>query len=224
MERGRSGHAVDVGGAIVTGDNAGASSEGGPRVNARERARALLHDLARVDAAVYAAVASTPTPALDLPMRRLSNSANRSALWLGLAGGLALLGGRRGRRAAVAGVISIGVSSALVNIGMKSIRERVRPDRIAAGVIEARHVDMPASSSFPSGHSASAFAFATAVGREIPLLALPLRALAAAVAYSRVHTGVHYPGDTLAGSLVGASAGLAVARSLEGLRRHREAG
>ena len=54
---------------------------------------------------------------------------------------------------------------------------------------------MPTSTSFPSGHAASAFAFAYAVGRRIPALAVPIRLLAAGVAYSRVHTGVHYPGD-----------------------------
>ena len=74
---------------------------------------------------------------------------------------------------------------------------------------------MPTSSSFPSGHSASGFAFATAVGRELPLLSLPLRGLAAAVAYSRVHTGVHYPGDAIAGSLLGGAIGLGVSGALE---------
>lgn len=52
---------------------------------------------------------------------------------------------------------------------------------------------MPVSASFPSGHAASGFAFAAAVGRDEPWLGLVLRFLAAAVAYSRVHTGVHYP-------------------------------
>ena len=64
---------------------------------------------------------------------------------------------------------------------------------------------MPASTSFPSGHSASAFAFASSVGRDLPRLALALNFLAAAVAYSRVHTGVHYPGDTIVGAVIGAS-------------------
>ena len=52
---------------------------------------------------------------------------------------------------------------------------------------------MPTSTSFPSGHSASALAFAVAVGDVLPALRLPLRAAAATVAFSRVYTGVHYP-------------------------------
>ena len=68
---------------------------------------------------------------------------------------------------------------------------------------------MPTSRSFPSGHSAAAFAFATGVGHVSPAAAIPLRALAALVAYSRVHTGVHYPGDVLAGALIGITVGAA---------------
>ena len=61
----------------------------------------------------------------------------------------------------------------------------------------------PPAGRFPSGHSASAFAFATGVGAVLPREAIPIRALATVVAYSRVHTGVHYPGDTLAGAFLG---------------------
>jgi undecaprenyl-diphosphatase len=67
----------------------------------------------------------------------------------------------------------------------------------------ARRVRMPRSTSFPSGHSASAFAFATGVGQVLPRQAVPLHVLAALVAYSRVHTGVHYPADAIAGAVVG---------------------
>jgi len=194
------------------------AQRGTPRGDALER---VLREASDIDLAVYRAVASTPSPSLDESLRRLSNAANRSMLWLVMAGGLAVFGGRTGRRAAIAGVAAIGVASATVNLGMKSLYPRERPDRTGAGVIEERHVEMPTSTSFPSGHSASGFAFASAVGREIPALAFPLRLLAGAVAYSRVHTGVHYPGDTVAGSLVGGATGQVVGDVLSRLRvRH----
>jgi undecaprenyl-diphosphatase len=78
-----------------------------------------------------------------------------------------------------------------------------------------RWVRMPTSQSMPSGHSASAFAFATAVGYALPTLSVPLHAAATAVAYSRVHTGVHYPGDAVAGSVIGTSAAALVCRILD---------
>ena len=91
----------------------------------------------------------------------------------------------------------------MVNLAVKRLARRRRPDRLAGEVPLARHVRMPSSRSFPSGHAATAFAFATGVGHVSPSAAVPLRALAALVAYSRVHTGVHYPADVLAGSLLG---------------------
>jgi membrane-associated phospholipid phosphatase len=173
-----------------------------------------LRELGAVDRAVYRAVARTPTAGLDGPVRRLSRAADHSRLWLAIAAAIALLGGGRGRRAALEGVVSIGVASATVNLGLKRVHRRRRPDR-AAGLSPERHVAMPASTSFPSGHAASAFAFAYAVGRHLPGLGPPIRLLAAGVAYSRVHTGVHYPGDVVVGSIVGAGTAAMVAAAFE---------
>jgi undecaprenyl-diphosphatase len=186
-----------------------------------------LRELGAVDRAVYSAVATTPTPSLDEPLRRLSDAANNSRLWLAIAAGLAVAGGRSGRRAAVRGTVAIGVTSALVNLAVKSAWARQRPDRAGAGVPRRREVRMPASTSFPSGHAASGFAFASAIGRDQPWLGLVLRFLAAAVAYSRVHTGVHYPGDAVVGSLIGEGTGQAVAGLMERpppIRRHSRSG
>lgn len=171
----------------------------------------VLHQLGALDRAVYGAIANTPTPDLDEPLRRLSDLASFSKLWIGIAGGIALAGGATGRRAAVTGLVAIGITSAAVNQGIKRVHRRERPDREGAGVPEQRQVSMPESTSFPSGHSASGFAFATAVGAQLPVAGAPLRLLAAVVAYSRVHTGVHYPGDAVVGSLVGGAIGGAVA-------------
>ena len=73
---------------------------------------------------------------------------------------------------------------------------------------------MPSSRSLPSGHAASAFAFATAVGHELPREAAAVRALAALVAYSRIHTGVHFPGDVAIGALLGTACAQLTARVL----------
>ncbi len=162
-----------------------------------------LEDAERVDLALYAAIARTPTPALDRAMSRLSRAADYSMLSVASAGVLAATGGRTGRRAAAMGLASVGVAAAFFNLVVKPLSNRSRPDRIAEQVPIARHVRMPTSTSFPSGHSATAFAFAAGVGRVLPPAAVPLHALAAAVAYSRVHTGVHYPGDVVAGAVSG---------------------
>jgi undecaprenyl-diphosphatase len=168
---------------------------------------------------VYAAVADTPTAELDGPVRRLSEAANQSRLWLGIAAAIAVLGGRRGRRAALEGVVAIGVTSATINLGVKPLAHRRRPDRSGPDLATARHVPMPESTSFPSGHAASAFAFAYAVGRQLPGLAVPIRLLAGGVAYSRVHTGVHYPGDVVVGSILGAGIAAMVASAGDRLLR-----
>lgn len=185
--------------------------------------QALLDRLHAWDVDAYRTIAGTNTPALDEPLRRLSTAANYSRLSMAAAAGLALLGGRRGRRAALAGVASVALASAAVNLGAKLLTRRERPDRVGHGVIEDRHVDMPTSTSFPSGHSAAAFAFATGVRHEWPVASIPLYLLAATVAYSRVHTGVHYPGDVLVGSAMGVGAA-AVAGLVVDAARHVAAG
>jgi membrane-associated phospholipid phosphatase len=189
------------------------------------RIAGVIGDLGRLDRAVYGVIADTPTRNLDVPLRELSSLANFSKIWFAIAGGLALFGGETGRRAAVSGVVSIGAASLITNAVVKPLARRRRPDREGEDVPDAREVPMPTSTSFPSGHSASAVAFASAVGKEIPAIGGPLRGLAGAVAYSRVHTGVHYPIDVIIGSIIGASIGdvtLALVRF--GKRRHESGG
>src|SRR6266511_3484743 len=74
-----------------------------------------IDELVRIDTAVYAAIAATPTPSLDRAFRRLSRAADHSKLWLGSSAVLAIAGGPRGRRAALNGMVSVAVTSAIVN-------------------------------------------------------------------------------------------------------------
>jgi membrane-associated phospholipid phosphatase len=172
--------------------------------------RSMLRELSEVDRAVYLAIAREPTPHLDRPISRLSQSANYSSLWIGASAVLCLFGGPSGRRAALRGLTAVTLTSLTVNVLAKSLYRRRRPLRDDEALADGRFVRMPTSPSFPSGHSASAFAFAVASSSAMPALAAPLRLVAASVAYSRVHTGVHYPGDVIAGALIGSGIGQVV--------------
>jgi undecaprenyl-diphosphatase len=181
----------------------------------------LVEQFSAIDHAIYASIAGVPTPTLDRALAGLSTAANHSVLWMGLATGAVLSGQHTLRRAGIEGLIAIGIASAVVNQGVKRFAPRRRPDRAGKAVPAVRHVRMPTSTSFPSGHSASAFAFASASAGASPIVAPPLYLTAALVAYSRVHTGVHYPGDVVVGSLIGLMSGHLVSGVGRRLRRRR---
>src|SRR6478609_5207977 len=92
-----------------------------------------------------------PPPA-DAYMERISDAATYSKLWFGLAALMAAAGGSRGRRAAGDGIFAIGVTSAVVNGPLKQVFRRPRPG------LQRRLRRSPRTTSFPSGHAASAFA------------------------------------------------------------------
>jgi membrane-associated phospholipid phosphatase len=170
------------------------------------RGRALA-ELERLDLGLYRAVADTDSPVLDAALSRLSRAADYSRLSTGIALALALAGGRQGARAASRGMLSIGVTAAVVNLAFKPLMRRQRPNRTRSFTTAQLRVRMPATRSFPSGHAAAAFAFATGASRELAWVGPPLYVLAAVVGYSRVHTGVHYPLDVVAGGLGGIALG-----------------
>ncbi|QIK73685.1 phosphatase PAP2 family protein [Propioniciclava coleopterorum] len=167
----------------------------------------VLTELRAVDQSVFEAVASTHAPLLDRAAPALTNVADRSKLWFGIAAGLSVLGGARGRRAALRGVATLAATSLIANQGLKRVIVRPRPDRglLPFGRNGRRR---PTSSSFPSGHAASAAAFAYGASAEWPALTVPLGALAGAVGFSRVATGAHYPSDVAAGYLLGMGVGV----------------
>lgn len=174
----------------------------------------MIRDLAAqahaADHRVFRRVALTDHGFLDAVIPRVTSSADSGLLWVAVAGGLALTG-IRGRRAAVRGLMSLSVASGVANGPAKWTFRRRRPSLVDVPVIR-QLTRQPSTTSFPSGHSASAAAFATGVLLESPVRAVPVVALAAGVAYGRIHIGVHYPSDVLAGVAVGAACAVVVRR------------
>jgi diacylglycerol kinase family enzyme/membrane-associated phospholipid phosphatase len=154
-----------------------------------------------------ARVARTDSVVLDQVLPRMGRAANYSRLWFGVAAGLAVTRNRRARRGAVRGLIALSVASAAANVLSKQLVGRVRPAADITPIVR-RLTRAPRTTSFPSGHSASAAAFATGVLLETPILGAPVAVAAVAVAASRVVTGAHYPSDVVAGVTLGAAAGL----------------
>ena len=123
---------------------------------------------------------------------------------------------RRLPLAFAAAAAAAGVASLVVQF-LKELVDRPRPpvDDPGLGALSA----IPGNPSFPSGHSATAFAAATAVAILCPRLRPYALAIAASVALSRVYLRVHFPLDVVAGALVGA--GLGALRALAALQLAR---
>lgn len=154
---------------------------------------------------------------VDQALVKLTEAADHSVLWIVLAVAGAAFGGRRGRRAAGYGLCALMFTSAMVNGPLKLIiaRRRPTPHRWLRR--------MPVTSSFPSGHAASALAFAVAATREVPEAGVVLLPLAGAVACSRVYLGMHYPSDVLAGAAFGAAVGASTRSVASRVRNERAA-
>jgi undecaprenyl-diphosphatase len=112
---------------------------------------------------------------------------------------------RRLPAATLIAAVSVGIGSLIVAL-LKESLDRPRPEHADPGIDAA--VATPGSPSFPSGHTATAFAAAAAVGAFYPRLRWPLYSLAALVGLSRIYLGVHFTLDVAAGAILGTAIGL----------------
>jgi undecaprenyl-diphosphatase len=126
------------------------------------------------------------------------------ALWFACSIGLRAFGNARCRQAANDGLIAWTTSETLT-FGVKRVVRRPRPPFDGSG-------PTPKSTSMPSSHTASAVAYTLAASARLPVCALPLGAITAAVAWSRLATQRHFPSDVLVGTLLGTAVGGTVAR------------
>jgi hypothetical protein len=136
-------------------------------------------------------------PVTEGVVKGLGIIGEHAAVWaaIGLAGA-ASDPARRQRWLIAAGT---GPGAVVVNYGVKLAFGRERP-------ILEDHPPLaraPSKLSFPSAHSTSSMAAATALGRVEPRTRVPLYALATAICVSRPYLGMHYPSDVLAGAAFG---------------------
>jgi undecaprenyl-diphosphatase len=143
------------------------------------------------------------TGALDWFFIALSRIGQLGLVWIAIAIVLAVLWRRPSLFFTV--VVADVIADVLAELG-KALFDRHRPFETQLGPPSATH-------SFPSGHSATAFACATVLASFAPRWRGPFFLLAALIALSRVYNALHYPTDVLAGGALGALVGLAVLRA-----------
>jgi len=98
------------------------------------------------------------------------------------------------------------IGAQIVNVALKYAIARDRPD-LGAKNYRPRLLNTKITPSFPSGHTASSFAFASVMGAKHTKYKFPLLGYAALSGYSQMYVGNHYPSDVFAGTLLGYSIG-----------------
>jgi len=152
-------------------------------------------------------------PTVDTAAKVITTVGDHGWLWTGIA----VWRGRHSgptRRAAIRALGVAGVTSSLVNAGIKRVVGRQRPDRTDLRITGAGvPVREPRTSSFPSGHTLAAFTAATVLSRPGDRGGNALLYTAAGlVGVSRVHLRAHHASDVLGGAVIGTALGLVVRR------------
>ena len=118
-------------------------------------------------------------------------------------------------------VVTTWLTMSFVNTLLKYAVQRDRPPTI---ILDPEPLmEVPTTSSFPSGHTSTSFACAYVISRLAPRLTVYVFVLAALIGFSRIYVGVHYPLDVLAGAVLGLVVAKALLTLREALRRSRQA-
>lgn len=139
------------------------------------------------------------TAFLDKLMPIVTNLGGIWSIWILIM--IVLLITHKYRKVGVTLLLGLAMEVLVCNLMLKPLVARVRPCDVNTAV--QLLVSRPTDFSFPSGHSASSFAAASALLFEKHPLRIPAFVLATAIAFSRLYLYVHFPSDVLAGALLG---------------------
>jgi undecaprenyl-diphosphatase len=168
----------------------------------------MIDSLLTADAALRAWLVTHHAPWLDEALWLLSASGVGGGIWIAIAAVMASWAPRL-RAPAWQVVLAVALAQGVVDHGIKPLIARPRP--FIADVTSRVVGYHPETYSFPSGHSASSFAAATVLAFALTRRRAALVwALAAAVAFSRIYIGVHYPLDVVVGAFIGVLIGILV--------------
>ena len=142
---------------------------------------------------------------LTEPTVFISHLGNSGLFWILLC--LVLLAFKRTRKMGFCGLLALLIGALITNVALKNIIARIRPYEQFPDIILL--LERQKDFSFPSGHTTSSFAAATALAAARARGWPAAMILAAVIAFSRLYLYVHYPTDVIAGALIGAFSGLA---------------
>lgn len=136
---------------------------------------------------------------LTVWFKQISSLGNNGLIWVVL--GLALLAMKKTRMTGLlvlaALIVMLGINDAV----LKNAVQRIRPFLVDPAI---KNLVQAHGYSFPSGHTASAFAAAGVLWQRSPKWCGAAALLVAVlIALSRIYLGVHYPSDVLGGALIG---------------------
>jgi undecaprenyl-diphosphatase len=156
---------------------------------------------------------------LDGILSFYTNLGEAGILWIAIS--VVMLCIRKTRRAGLTALAAMGVCYLFNDVMLKHLVCRPRPFVTVEGLVPL--IKGPGSWSFPSGHSCSSLAAASAWWRTVEWksLRVVLLALAILMALSRLYVGVHYPSDVLVGALIGTIGGQLVWKATQNLPKKK---
>lgn len=145
------------------------------------------------------------TELMTVIMKSITRLGDAGCLWIVLSVLFLVL--NKTRRVGVAASFAMIFTFITVNLGIKNIVARIRPYEAVEGL--NRLVEAQKDYSFPSGHTAHAFAVGVVILIMMPRkVGVPVFIISVLMAYSRLYIGVHYPTDVIGGAVIGTLMGL----------------